>query len=173
VHRDAALYLGRRILPRVRRSVPGAELLVIGPGPSRLLRQLSHLPGVRLSGLRASFQAALSEAQVVVHPLRADAGFPVAIVKAIACGRPVIASPLVVDALGLRADDPILVAESASEFAARTAALLQHPHVAESLGGRGRRLVLERFDLRAVAQRLDDILHQLVPQPPARHAAVR
>jgi glycosyltransferase involved in cell wall biosynthesis len=95
------------------------------------------------------------------------------VLEAMACGKPVIASPLVVDGLGLRPDDPVIVAATADEFADRATALLTHPHVAESLGGRGRRLVLERFDRRAVADRLDDILTHLVPEPRLRLAAVR
>ena len=49
--------------------------------------------------------------------------------------------------LGLRPNDPVLIAETAREFADRAAALLRHPQLAESYGGRGRRLVLERFDI--------------------------
>jgi glycosyltransferase involved in cell wall biosynthesis len=161
VHRDGALYLCRRILPRVRRLVPEAEALIIGPGPARFLRGLARSPAVHVTGYIPSFPRALAQAQVVLCPLRADAGFPVQAVEAMACGKPVIASPLVVDGLGLRADDPVLVAGSAAEFADRAAALLRHPHVAESIGGRGRWLVLERFDLRTVADRLEAILRHL------------
>jgi glycosyltransferase involved in cell wall biosynthesis len=110
---------------------------------------------------------------VVVCPLRADGGFPVPVVEALASSKPVIASPLVLDGLGLRPDDPVLVAASAAEFADRAAALLQHPHVAESIGGRSRLLVLERFDLRTVAERLDAILAHLVPQPRTRQVSAR
>jgi glycosyltransferase involved in cell wall biosynthesis len=172
-HRDAALYLCRRILPRVQRVVPHSEAVIIGPGRPGFLRSLARMPGVRVTGHVPNFQSPLAEAQVVVCPLRADAGFPVHVVEAMACSKPVIASPLVVDGLGLRPDDPILTADSADEFADRAAALLQHPQVAESLGGRGRLLVLERFDIRTVADRLDDILEHLVPEPRARLAAAR
>lgn len=168
VCRDAAHYLCRRILPRVRRQVPAAEALIIGPGSPRFLRGLSLLPNVHVTGYLPGFQNALVEAQVVVCPLRADAGFPVPVVEAMACGKPVIASPVVVDSLGLRPDAPVLVADTAAEFADRAVSLLQHPQVAEGIGGRGRLLVLERFDLRTVAQRFEDILQHLVPQPGAR-----
>jgi glycosyltransferase involved in cell wall biosynthesis len=172
-HRDAALYLCRRILPRVQRAVPHAEALVVGPGRPGFLRSLARLPGVRVTGHVPNVQAPLAEAQVVVYPLRADAGFPVGVVEAMACSKPVIASSLVVEGLGLRPDDPILLAGTADEFAERATALLQHPHLAESLGSRGRLLVLERFDIRTVADRLEDILEHVAPQPSARIAVAR
>jgi glycosyltransferase involved in cell wall biosynthesis len=153
--------------------VPHAEALVIGPGQPRFLRALGRLPGVVATGYVPNPQTPLAAALMVVSPLRADAGFPVQVVEAMACGKPVIVSPLVVDGLGLRSADPVMVAESAGEFADRATALLQHPHLAESLGGRGRRLVLERFDIRAVADRLDDILGHLVPGPRPRLTLAR
>ena len=162
-HQDAAQYLCRRILPRVRRVEPRAEALVIGPGQRRFLRALAGTPGVAVTGPVPDLHRPLAEAIAVVSPLRADAGFPVSVVEAMACGKPVVASPIVVDGLGLHPNDPVLVAGSAREFAAHAAALLQHAHVAESLGGRGRQLVLERFDMGTVAERLDDILAHLVP----------
>jgi glycosyltransferase involved in cell wall biosynthesis len=173
IHRDAAVYFCRRILPRVRRVVPGAEALVIGPGQPRFLRSLARTPGVAVTGHVSNFQSPLAEAVAAICPLRADAGFPVQAVEAMACGKPVIASPVVVDGLGLRPNDPILVAHSATEFANHAAALLEHTHMAESIGARGRQLVLERFDIRTVAERLDDILAHLVPLRRARLTAGR
>ena len=90
-----------------------------------------------------------------------------------ACGKPVIASPLVVESMGLRPDAPVLVAETADDYAERAVSLLQQPRVAEGIGGRSRLLVLERFDLRTVGDRLEDILNHLVPQPRAHLAAAR
>jgi polysaccharide biosynthesis protein PslH len=173
VYRDAAHYLCRRILPRVRRRLPAAEALIIGPGNARFLRGLSLMPNVHVSGGLSGFQNALVDAQVVVCPLRADAGFQVSVVEAMACGKPVIASPLVVESMGLRPDAPVLVAETADDYAERAVSLLQQPRVAEGIGGRSRLLVLERFDLRTVGDRLEDILNHLVPQPRAHLAAAR
>jgi glycosyltransferase involved in cell wall biosynthesis len=144
------------------------ETLVIGPGQPRFLRSLARSPGVAVTGHVTNVRSPLAGAVTVLCPLRADAGFPVHVVEAMACGKPVIASPVVVDSLGLCPNDPVLVARSANEFADHAAALLQHPHMAESMGGRSRHLALERFDIRTVAERLDDILAHLVPLRRAR-----
>jgi glycosyltransferase involved in cell wall biosynthesis len=172
-HRDAALYLCRRILPRVWRVLPKAEVMVIGPGQPRFLRALAHTPGVGVTGYVGNYQGPLAHAAAVVFPLRADTGFPVQVVEAMACGKPAIVSPLILDGLGLRPNDPVLTAESAAEFAELAAGLLQRPELAERMGGRARQLVLDRFDIRSVADRLDDILGHLAPPPRGRRVATR
>src|SRR5437868_3747807 len=71
---EAARRLAGAILPRVRRDVPRAELLLAGTdGTADAARALAALPGVRVSGSLGDLRASVWGAAVYVSPL--DAGF--------------------------------------------------------------------------------------------------
>ena len=101
--------------------VPGALLGVIGTGSSeRRLRQLAGKLGV---GDRTMFLGRIPDADlrtwyaaadVVVMPTAAYEGFGLVTVEALACGTPVIATPVGASPELLRPLDPGLVAASAS-----------------------------------------------------------
>ena len=91
----------RRVLPRLRQSLPHAEALIVGRGQAAVSAGPGSPTGGDGNGDVPNPQTPLAAAALVVSPLRADAGFPVQIVEAMACGKPVIASPLVVDGPGI------------------------------------------------------------------------
>lgn len=87
---DAALAATRLLLERF----PTVRLLVVGDGPlrSQIEREAAALNGrVVLAGYRRDVMAMLDAADVVLHPSRADA-LPTAIIEAMACSVPVVAT---------------------------------------------------------------------------------
>lgn len=86
-------------LPRLRQRHPGLSLDVVGDGPERaaleaLTRSLGISPAVRFHGNVAHEQVLriVSGAHLFVFPTRVREGFPKAVVEALACGVPVLAS---------------------------------------------------------------------------------
>jgi glycosyltransferase involved in cell wall biosynthesis len=103
----------------------------------------------------------LAAADIATLPSRRE-GFPVAVVEAMACGLPVVAShaPGVVDALGEGEDaGGILVPrEDPDALAAALGRLIVNDTLARRLGDRGRQRAEERFSLESVGRRLRDFL---------------
>jgi glycosyltransferase involved in cell wall biosynthesis len=113
----AVLRLVDRVWPLVRRAVPDAQLLVAGRGTSELLRS-RDVPGVSVVGEVPSAPAFLQGLSVLLYPLERGSGMKVKVLESIACGLPVVTTPLgaegiVVDGVTIRTDDRSLAAAAA------------------------------------------------------------
>lgn len=114
---DAAGRLARAILPRIRRSLPGAKLVLAGRGPKAAVRALAGLPGVELVENPESMAPLLSGAHLSIIPLKAGGGTRIKILEAMAWGVPVIATPLAAEGLDLVETDEMLLSLTDEGFA--------------------------------------------------------
>lgn len=131
-----------RIWPRVVREVPNAVLRIAGRGTERL-----GLAGPRVEVLGAIPSAAefLQDASVLAFPLERGSGMKVKVLEAIACGVPVVTTPL--GAEGLAADAGVVVEtpDSDERLAAATVELLRDPAARRERGRAARELFLSRY----------------------------
>lgn len=140
---DAAVWLARDILPRIRATLPAAELRLVGARPARAVRALARLPGVSLAAAVPAMGPELAQASVAVVALRAGSGLQNKLLEAMASGTPVVATPQATAGVDARPGEHLLVAEDASGLAAATVELLRAPERARALA-RAARLLVER-----------------------------
>jgi glycosyltransferase involved in cell wall biosynthesis len=143
-NRDAARFLAREILPRVRRTVPGAVLEIAGQG-SASLGGWSRGPGIRNVGFIPNPDDAFARATVFVAPLRFGAGVQTKVLQALDAGVPVVTTPLVREGLAPLPGDVLRVGATAEEIAAHVIELIRDPREATAMGERGRAWVRGRF----------------------------
>jgi glycosyltransferase involved in cell wall biosynthesis len=160
----AAQFLGREVLPRIRREEPRAKLTLCGADPSAPVRALES-PHVEVTGRVANVSPFLERAAVYVNPLQHGAGSSLKVLEALAAGIPLVSSERGVRGFDLSAPEHFLAAESANEFAtqvlrcfrdraARDGAALAGRHFAEShdfesIGRRFAALVADSAAVRA------------------------
>ena len=126
-----------------------------------------RLPGVvwldRYLRDRPAIRRQLSAADIYVLPSRHEGG-PVALLEAMACGLPVVATavPGVGDILAGGEDAGGIVVPPArpGSLAAAIGRLVDDDTLARALGARARRRVEEAFSLEAVGARLDEMLNR-------------
>ncbi len=125
----AAIRLTERIMPLVRRELPGTELRIVGrnPGP-RLRGAIANVPDLR---------PYLWSAAAYACPMESGTGIKNKLLEAMAAGAPAVATPLATQ--GIRTEH-VLVAESDEDFAAALVQTLRDP---------GRRAEAARVDVRA------------------------
>lgn len=154
---DAAEYLARELLPRIRAAVPAARLALVGAEPAAPVTALAGLPGVRVLGHVADLNAALNDAAVFVAPLRFAAGIQNKVLEAMAAGLPVVTTSYVNN--GLQAEDGrhLLIADEAEPFVVAVVRLLNDRAYRRRLGAAGREFVLSRYRWEEVAERLNGI----------------
>jgi hypothetical protein len=125
----------------VRARRPGARFLIAGARPSRAVRALGRLPGVTVLGPVDDMAAVLRAARVAVAPLRSGSGQQSKVLEAMACGTPVVASPLALAGIAAVAGRDLLVGAGTEAMADAVVELLSDHDQAARLGVAGRRLV--------------------------------
>jgi sugar transferase (PEP-CTERM/EpsH1 system associated) len=161
---DAALYLSEEILPIVQRTVPGAQVLIVGRDPPARLRAAGQRPGVTVTGFVDDVRPYLERATVFAAPLRFGAGIQNKVLEAMAMEVPVVASPLAAD--GLRTEDnqrpPVQVAHNRQQFADLICAQLARRASDPAPDAEARRYVAAHFVWSSSAARLDQVVNSVV-----------
>lgn len=155
---QAALWLGRSILPVVARSIPGVRLRIVGARPHRRLRALArHDPRITVVGQVETIASHLARAAVAVAPMQAGSGQQLKVVEAMASGTPVVATTLAVSGIEARHGEHLLVADDADTFATQVVRLLQDSTLAGALAIKARGLVESRYSWERSVADLEDV----------------
>jgi glycosyltransferase involved in cell wall biosynthesis len=156
----AALYLADQVMPLVWAQRPDARLVIAGSRPTPAVCQLASNHGGRIevTGYVPDLRTPLQRASVAVAPLLYGAGIQNKVLEAMACGTPVVASPLAVSALSyLQAGTDGLVADTPQAYAKYIVRLLSDDALRERIGAAGRRYVEAHHHWDAVAAQLETI----------------
>lgn len=157
---------------QLAREFPGVGFLIAGDGPERAALQAQAMqaaPGanspIQFLGMREDIPELLNALDVFVMPSRAEA-FGIAVVEAMACALPVVASQVgglqeivVEDETGL-----LVLPGDAPALGSAIAALLRDENKRAAFGERGRARVLKHFTLAHQAQNWQMILDTVQSQ---------
>ena len=122
---DGATYFAKDIFPLVRQRAPGAELWLVGSNPSRMVRDLGAIPGVKVTGHVADVRPYLSQASLTVAPLRLARGTQNKILESMATGTPVVATAMAAKGVAAIPGKHLLVADDPAHFAAEVSRILE------------------------------------------------
>lgn len=151
----------------LRRTFPDWQLLVIGDGPQRqnlqrLATELQIQDQVMFAGNRDDVPDWLNCLDVFALPSYGEEGVPQSIMQAMACGVPVVSTP--VGAIGelVRHDETGLVVEprQAAALAEALARLMRDPTLRATLAAAGLRLARERCGLDIMLDRMEEVFRQ-------------
>lgn len=163
-NRDAVLYCARRILPRIRRGIPDARLIVAGRnGSMEFQHRLRRFPGVECLGAVADMRQVIGRASVCVVPLRIGSGTRLKILEAAAMAKPIVATPLGAEGLDFTDCWDLLLAAHPDEFAENVAYLLGSPLLRGALGRAARRTVEQSYTQAAAVHAVQEAWAQVWP----------
>ncbi|WBO24121.1 TIGR03087 family PEP-CTERM/XrtA system glycosyltransferase [Sphingomonas abietis] len=151
---EAADGFAREAMPAIRAAHPGARFAIVGRKPDPSLSGLGE--GIEVTGEVADVRPWLTQADVVVAPLRIARGIQNKVLEAMAMGRPVVASPQAFEGIDAEPGRDLIVADA--EQAAAVSALLADPARAEAIGAAARRQVEARYAWAARLAPLDAML---------------
>jgi sugar transferase (PEP-CTERM/EpsH1 system associated) len=155
---DGACWFCREAWPEILGRSPGMRVSLVGRRPAPEVCRLARLEGVDVIGQVPDVRPFLSNAAVVLAPLRIARGVQNKVLEALAMGKAVVASPQALE--GLRVDPGVhlLVASTPAEWSDAVVHLLGSSEVRRRLGAAGRRFVEANHHWGSCLKPLDELL---------------
>jgi glycosyltransferase involved in cell wall biosynthesis len=146
-NRDAADFLCREIVPRLRRMTQRPfRFLVVGHFPPGVgIDDLAIAPEVYFQGGKEDLAACYGDAHAVVVPLRAGGGTRIKVLEAFSMARPVVTTPVGVEGIDVRDGIHVLMGADAGALALQCGRLMEEPGLARSLALAARKLYLREY----------------------------
>jgi polysaccharide biosynthesis protein PslH len=135
---DSALWLGRRILPRVRERVPEARLELVGHQPGQEVRALAG-GAISVPGSVPDVTAYLDRAAVVVAPIRLGGSMRMKVLEPLAAGKALVATPRAAAGVEAAAGEHYVLAADEDELVEALVGLLLDRDRRRALGASARR----------------------------------
>ncbi len=152
---EASKYLVQRILPLLsERLGRPAKACLIGISPSAEVQELAS-EHVEVTGFVEDVREYLLRSSLFVAPLFAGQGLQNKILEAMACGIPVVTSPLAYSAIESGEQSGIEVCSTPEEFAQTIEELLNKPQRCKEISQKGRTFVKEHYNWKASVQVLE------------------
>lgn len=156
---DGVRWFCREIFPRILEDVPGARFLIVGRNPGQKILDLED-GSVKVTGYVEDVRPYYGLADVCVIPLRIARGVQNKVLESMAMGKAIVAAPAAVEGLGASRHRPLLLADSAQEFADAVLALLKDPETAAKLGTSAREYVKRYYGWPVHMSKLEDVIGQ-------------
>jgi glycosyltransferase involved in cell wall biosynthesis len=141
---DGASWFVREVWPMIRRSLPGAQLRIVGAASGAVLA-LADEPDVTVTGSLPSLDPELQHADVAVVPIRFGGGTRVKVLESWAHGIPVVSTTTGAAGLGARDGEHLLIADDARSFAHACERAADDLELRARVVDGGRRLHAERY----------------------------
>jgi glycosyltransferase involved in cell wall biosynthesis len=154
---QAALFLGREVLPTVRQTIPEARLQIVGRDPSPELLALRGLPGVEVTGGVPDVVPYFASAHVLAVPLEAGGGTRLKILEGFAAGLPVVSTPVGCEGIAAVHREHLLIAERGT-FAETLVRLLQDHPLRQKLAVQARELARTKYDWQTIGATAGEVI---------------
>jgi glycosyltransferase involved in cell wall biosynthesis len=159
---EAARFLVDRVLPRVRRRVPGARVAIVGRAPAPEVRALGSVAGVEVTGEVPDLRPWLARGAVYACPMLGGTGIKNKLLEAMASGIACVATPLAASGLSATPGRDLVVAEGEDAFADELVRVLGDAGLASRLGTAGRDAVRSEHGWGAVARAYEQVYRDVV-----------
>jgi sugar transferase (PEP-CTERM/EpsH1 system associated) len=167
---DGAVWFANEVWPLIRSRFPTAEFRIVGRKPAPAVEALATIPGLVVTGSVPDVRPHVASAMVVVAPLRLARGVQNKVLEAPAMGKPVVAAPPALAALGTISGKDVVAATTPTEFADAVCGLFANPESCRELGRAGRDYVEAHHHWEHCLQPLlDEIFAPVARESVAQH----
>jgi glycosyltransferase involved in cell wall biosynthesis len=163
-NRSMVNFMVSEIMPKVWKKRPDVKLWIVGKDPPKDIQNLGDSSLIHVTGTVEDIRPYLQHATAAVVPLVYGTGVQNKVLESMACGTPVITTPLAISALDVQVGRDLLVANHPREFADEIITLLEDPQRQRSLSVAGRRYVEDKHRWESIASKVEDIYREVITE---------
>lgn len=156
-NQEAIAWLHEKIMPLLRKRLPGIVLHLVGEMPESEAARLSA-DDIVVHGHVPSIEPFLQRSRINLAPLRSGAGVKGKINQAMSHGLPVVATTIAAEGMFLQHGENALIADSAEDFALEVAKLYQDAALWQQLSSNGYQNIEEHFSSNLARRTLEALL---------------
>lgn|SRR5690625_58978 len=168
-NREAVLYLLREIWPELISDRADRHITILGQDPPAELVAAAVDPRISVPGFVPDVRPYIDAASVYICPILDGGGTRLKILDALAMAKPLVATGLAVEGLGLEDGVHYLKAETPADYVRQVRRLETEPALARRLANRGRELVEQRYAWSVIGERLEDAYRSSISQMAPAH----
>ena len=157
-NQDGMTYFVRDILPGIRQVEPAVTLSIIGRAPTPAVRRLAEQSGIEVTGRVDDVRSHVAAGEVYIVPLRIGGGTRLKIFEAMSMGKAVVSTTVGAEGLPVSHGRDIIIADEPARFAEAVIHMIRDAAARRRIEEAARRLVVERYDWRAVASDFEEAL---------------
>jgi len=157
-NRDAGQFFLAEIWPLIHQKCPEITVNFVGDAPVEQLVSLAKKSAhVQYTGYVDDVRPYVAGAAVFIAPLRSGSGTKIKVLNAMAQAKPVVTTAIGAEGIEARDGEEIIIADSPQEFAEKTIYLVRHPHEAQQIGLRARKVIEEKYAWNVLEEKIKAI----------------
>ena len=161
---NAICFFVHEIYPILRKIDSSYRLIIAGPNAPAEVEQFSQDPSIKVPGYVPDLFTLYRECGCMVAPITWGSGTRIKILEAMACGIPIVSTTIGSEGLEINNEEHLLLADTPEEFAHSVNTIVSDKNLARQLSAQARKLVEEKYDWDHIAERLDNLFHELMDQ---------
>jgi glycosyltransferase involved in cell wall biosynthesis len=138
---DAVLWFYSQCWSMLKIALPAVRWVIAGSNPTAEVVALRSDKAISVTGRVQSLAVEINSARVSIAPMQSGSGMQFKILEAMACGVPVVATSLGLGDIAAKAEQEVILADTADEFVQSILKLLVSPDLRQSIGDAGLRYV--------------------------------
>ena len=156
-NREAVYFLIEKIWPKVKDSVKGVQLLIVGRNPSEQIRSLVRKYKVQLASKIDDIREAYKRSDVMIAPIFGPGGTRYKILEAMASSLPVVTTEMGAEGWPVKHKEHVLIGNNQNALIEQTVKLLKDEKLRNKISTNAKLLVEKEFDWRKISEKLDKL----------------
>jgi polysaccharide biosynthesis protein PslH len=142
---EAMLKFTKEVWPRIHEKYPTYKLYIVGKDPVKKIRELDGVNNIVVTGFVEEICEYLCKATIGVYPMYSGTGMQNKILEALACGLPIVATPLALQGIQDITEKELIKSTNNEELFYGIERLIKEKSLRERLSKNGQEFVFKNY----------------------------